>query len=787
MMKIESKEKLAKLLATEDLDIQRQQVDTAYFDIVNRSLILPIWKDMPNYLYDLLVGHEVGHALFTPTNIERVKKAYKKSSKHCVNIIEDARIEKLIKNRYPGLRKQFFAGYKHLTQKDFFGTSKKPVKNMNILDRLNLYFKIKSFVNVPFNDVEMDFVNRIEKLRNFKEVEEIAEEIYAYAKENKTEDDVLGESEWGENTTPSPSDEEIDGDDFNSDDEPEEFDSDEENEASDSAETDEDGKTASTNEKDKGESGDEEIDAEDDSFEKYDNDEDILDKASRVDPEDVPEKLRDEVQSTTYEHFQQRLDSLIKKDRKNIYLTVPDSINWDVGVHDYKRVHKNIDDFYANPNKDIGYMHMEASQFARLKDSIYEGAKFTLNKWKKESLKTVNHIAMEFERKKAATVYKKRSMSKTGVLDTNKLFSAKYNDDVFKKNMRLPEGKSHGLVMIIDWSGSMSANIFGCIKQVMELTFFCKKVNIPFEVYSFTEMDPSDTDKRYTFNYKHGDMVTDPRVCLRNYISSRMNLSEYNKALINLCIIANRNKPYAMQGYPHAGYPIPKEDELRCTPLNGAILLSEHVIREFKKKNNLECVHSVWLTDGEASGQLSQYDIVNNPPDNPRKFSRENFYKEKTNIYIKDTKKKKNHLVFQGGMHGRGRATTPAMFDIVKDRLGINIVGFFILSSFSSNSLWRYVPEYSCPDYNEKRAYYDKWIKQARKDGWFVNTQGGYDEYYVIRGDNIGKDLSDNLDINPYMTQRKIVSTFMKKNNAFKVNRIILSRFIDLITENTEV
>ena len=120
MMKIESKEKLAKLLATEDLDIQHQQVDTAYFDIVNRSLILPIWKDMPNYLYDLLVGHEVGHALFTPTNIERVKKAYKKSSKHCVNIIEDARIEKLIKNRYPGLRKQFFAWYKHLTQKDFF-------------------------------------------------------------------------------------------------------------------------------------------------------------------------------------------------------------------------------------------------------------------------------------------------------------------------------------------------------------------------------------------------------------------------------------------------------------------------------------------------------------------------------------------------------------------------------------------------------------------------------------------------------------------------------------------
>ena len=60
--------------------------------------------------------------------------------------------------------------------------------------------------------------------------------------------------------------------------------------------------------------------------------------------------------------------------------------------------------------------------------------------------------------------------------------------------------------------------------------------------------------------------------------------------------------------------------------------------------------------------------------------------------------------------------------------------------------------------------------------------------YIIIETEpSIGKELSDNLDINPYMTQRKIVSTFMKKNNAFKVNRIILSRFIDLITENTEV
>ena len=93
---------------------------------------------------------------------------------------------------------------------------------------------------------------------------------------------------------------------------------------------------------------------------------------------------------------------------------------------------------------------------------------------------------MEFERKKAADVYKKTLVTKSGVLDTNKMFSAKYNEDVFKKNTRIPEGKNHGLVMFIDWSGSMACSIGECIKQVIELSFFCKKVNIPFDVYSFS-------------------------------------------------------------------------------------------------------------------------------------------------------------------------------------------------------------------------------------------------------------------------------------------------------------
>jgi len=782
-MKIESKEKLAKLLAVEDLDVQHQQVETAYFDVKNRCLILPIWKEMPDHVYDLLVGHEVGHALFTPTKLERLQKAYKKTSKSCVNIIEDARIEKLVKNRYPGLRKRFFSGYKHLVEKDFFGLSKRPISEMNILDKINLYFKIPNAVDISFNDIEEGFVQQIEDARSFKDVERISEDVYAYAKEQKEEMEEVAGNDEEESTVES--DEKFDGDAQDSD-EAEANDSESENGEDEEGDVESDEK-----DKAKGEGEESPVDEDQQAFDNYMNQGDNKPLSEDDEPAPLPEegdkKPKDEVRSTTMDHFQERLSGLVDNTSTNMYLNVPNDVDMNVGVVDYKVIHKNIDEFYwsmkANPNTWNNYYTEE--QFEALTKYVYENAHKTLNKIKKDSVKTVNHIAMEFERKKAADVYKKTSVAKTGVLDTNKLFSAKYNDDVFKKNVRIPEGKSHGLVMIIDWSGSMSNNIFGCIKQVIELTLFCKKVNIPFEVYSFMERDHTEDYGKgskktpLTFKYRHGDLVTDSRVCLRNYMSHRMNARDFNKGLLNLCILANRNNPAITnnRGY----YPCPKDDELRCTPLNGAILLSEHVIKKFKKDNQLECVHSVWLTDGEASGGVSKWDATK--PDGQH-VNKDGLYKEKMNVYFKDTKMKKNYLISTGGYYASRSATTPACLDIVKDRLGINQIGFFIVNKFSNNTLWRFVPKRNTPNYEENQRYYKEWVTKAKKDGWFVKDQAGYDEYYVIRGDNLHKEIED-LNVSPEMTARKMATNFMRKNNAFKTNRVILSRFIDLITAKT--
>jgi len=121
------------------------------------------------------------------------------------------------------------------------------------------------------------------------------------------------------------------------------------------------------------------------------------------------------------------------------------------------------------------------------------------------------------------------------------------------------------------------------------------------------------------------------------------------------------------------------------------------------------------------------------------------------------------------------------MFDIIKERLGINIVGFFIVPNFKNNTLWRFVPKSKDKDisYQQNRTNFNDWIKNVRKEGYFIKTESGYDEYYVLNGE---KKNIKNAVINDKMTTRKMVSVFSQKNKQFKAKRVILSRFVDLIT-----
>ena len=98
--------------------------------------------------------------LYTPN------EDYKSAPKDFVNVLEDARIERMMKVTYPGLRKSFFVGYRELWEHDFFGVKNDDPNTLSLIDRINLYFKGNP--NIPFADEEMVWVNRAEKTKTFK-------------------------------------------------------------------------------------------------------------------------------------------------------------------------------------------------------------------------------------------------------------------------------------------------------------------------------------------------------------------------------------------------------------------------------------------------------------------------------------------------------------------------------------------------------------------------------------------------------------------------------------------
>ena len=176
---------LPKLLAKENVTVRHGNYSTAWFDIKDRVLGLPLWEDMHKDVYDLFVGHEVGHALETP--FEGWHDSPEKLAgcpRSYINVVEDARIEKKIRRDYPGLIGPMARGYKVLVADEFFGdTENIDWDKVKLIDKINLSAKIGTLLDVPFNNEEKALLKKTMFTEEFSEVLEVVKEILAYTKE----------------------------------------------------------------------------------------------------------------------------------------------------------------------------------------------------------------------------------------------------------------------------------------------------------------------------------------------------------------------------------------------------------------------------------------------------------------------------------------------------------------------------------------------------------------------------------------------------------------------------
>ena len=706
----EIKGNLARLLATENLIVEHRKVPTASFDVDRRVLTLPMWDKASDVVFDMLVGHEVGHALFTPNEDWR---DIADCPKDFVNVIEDARIEKLMKRKYPGLRKSFAGGYQELNDRDFFSIANEDIDSFSLIDRINLHFKIGASALIPFSIEEQVFVARTDLAETFEEVLQIAVDVHEFSKQEKVMDIPA----------PQPSESETES----TDGEETEQQTEAQAESSDEDQPNTQGGASSSG-----------ADLEDVRDDWYDEDGNLMDDEGGFDGGDTSETQR------AFDNASENLSS--RHVNNPIYVEIPNKIDLDKHVVDWTTLHDWIDS-----------QAYEAEKYEEVDSKYLE--------FRKQSQKEVNYLVKEFECRKSADAYARAGQSKTGVLDTSKLHTYKYNEDLFKKVTIVPDGKNHGLIFILDWSGSMANELLPTVKQLLNLTAFCKKVQIPFEVYAFTNewvvaqraMNPDDfIEREFGKDVKKNTVHIDEYFYLINFISSRSNARDYERMCKNLWREASVYRNYT-------GYQSTIGLQLSGTPLNESIILLNYMIPEFKKQNDLQKVNVCILSDGEGCAIGYGHEIYLDHKDEyavrPRRLD-----------YYQVLRDRETGITYKAFDYDN---ITNTFIQQVRDRNpGVNVIGFRILAG---NQLASFVGRYAV--YENYHAVQKQWKKEKSA---IIPNPIAYSALYAISNNALNESTEFNVESGA--KKGDISRAFKKMLSNKSNNKKLLSSFIGYVS-----
>ena len=734
----EVKSQLAKLLATEDIVVEHKQVETAQFNVQTRVLILPLWEKASNAVYDMLVGHEVGHALFTPNEDPPQHIPH-----NFLNVCEDARIEKLMKRKYMGLAKSFYNGYNELHDQDFFDLEDEDIDDFNLADRANLYFKIGSFLNIPFSTPEKEIIDLISNAETFIETIAAAEALYNYCKQEQEK-----QKEFLENADQAKLDFENDSDDSG--------------DSSTSIPTDLDPTVPDT---------DASSSLEDRSDSTPSNDR-VVNTGSTVDDLDVH----------TLESLDSKLKDLVNTNGvENVYVEVPE-VNLDIVIASNKEVHDDIQKFWDVSEVEFSKAKKEREETYGSNDwypeTLFNNVDLEYRKFKKEAQKEVSYLVKEFECKKAASSYARATTSRTGVLDTSHLYSYRYNDDLFKKVTTLADGKNHGLVFILDWSGSMQYVLQDTLKQLYNLIWFCKKVQIPFEVYAFTNewsgrkynyssSEYENTEPKLCYEEKEGSLVVDTDFNLMNLLTSKVNGKTLEQQLINIWRIAESFTCSRGQIF----YRYPPRLCLSGTPLNEALVSLHQILPKFQKENGVEKTQCIVFTDGEAH-QLPHNTEVKRSWEDDVFMGRNRANGDR--CFLRDRKLGRTYRL-GWGYH----EFTDALIRNLKDKFpATNFIGIRVLASRDAKSFMRLYYHNEHYGYNISKEY-DIIMNDWKRNKSFNIKNSGYDAYFGLSSSALSQDSE--FDVDESATKAQIKRAFVKSLKTKKLNKKVLGEFISLV------
>lgn len=611
-----SKSALARLMSTENLKVvYDNQAHTASFNVATRELRLPVYRDFADETNDMFVGHEVGHALYTPASEEEFMRAINAidpnnpdAAKTFLNVVEDVRIDRLIKTKFPGIRRCYSMAAHDLVKHDLFGlreSGAKPVAEMPIIDRINIHFKAGIYGAVPvlLDDQEQAFADRMEAAETFDDVVQIAKDLYEAM-------DAMGQMPEPQYVQ-SPDGQPVEGK----------------------------GKNGKGNGKGIGnEVVDENAQTSETSVGGAFNNEH---NRNRVNP------------CATQQKYEQLKSRKIDKASEQ--------------YHYYEIAKPNLDNIIIPPATILADLEKNRAEdgckACWIGESLYA-------KYKQTNLPAVRIMARTFERKQSAMMDSRTLIAKTGIIDPTIVHSYRYNDDIFCRNEELPKGKKHGMVIYIDWSGSMSGTMMATIQQVISLTDFCDMVRIPYEVYAFSShVDERIYRKQGETGYWHGSVMKKDSYGgsyadmgdnlmmqpfqLFNLLSSNMGKTDRVLMQKHLLVLGAAFDGAMINGERYY-FPIPSLYNLGGTPLDEAIVCSFEQIPAFMQKHGVQVMNTVLLTDG-GSGSRVVSDSYHN---NIVRYNGEDIRLQPCNSYY---------------------SLTNSLLGILKRKTGTNIINFELL------------------------------------------------------------------------------------------------------------
>lgn len=655
---IEPKRLLSKLLAEENVDIEFRSSATASFDLVKRIIYLPELKAnlSENISFGFIV-HEIGHALFTPT--DDWLDAVTDENKSLLNIIEDSRIERKIVRKYPGVKRDLISGYQDLLTIDFFNIANQNINELNFLDRLNLYEKCGATLLIKFNPAEQSLVDKVQSTDTFDDVLNVAMLIEEYLKNNPQpirENDTVGYS------------------------------------------------IAYRDEK-------------------------------------------NPLQSITMDALEENKGSLLSDDSKaSLYIDIdiPNSKNF---IMDFKILYQEIKDNFT------------------LNSVTIDTSLPTYNEYLRKNKTIIDYLACEFTLNQNAKQLRKSKVNITGTLDGKKLYIYQLTDKIFKSNHITGNGKNHGMVMFVDWSGSMAKCLNSVIEQTLNICFFCKKLGIPFEVYAFTSSVP----KKFTVVTPMTNNQTyfnENNMMLMNIISSRMSDMELKYAANFLMSI--RQGVYFIE-YVTSTYnaSLPRWFNLKYTPLDETVVLAMNIVPKFKSDNNLDICSTIFLSDGESS---------NNIPfiDNGYCSSKLWVVGRLKNVFLRNPKTKTvSKLKYNDNYHYKVPSSV-SLFSILKQDLDDPVIGFRLTNSKDIMN-GRVNHHFS----NCEEEHLLKYRTEFNSNNFIAVQNEMYDVSFLVKDLN-GTDEDYELDKN--VSKQKMIGKFVKSNLQKKTSRLLLQQFIKVIS-----